>query len=110
MAITTKKWDAADYLKNADDIAAYLEAVIEDGDTKEILQALGIVARSAGMTEIAKKTGLGRESLYKALGPDGNPSFATVNNVLKALNLKITVTPVDVASDNILGAGLRAQG
>ena len=109
MAIKTKKWDAADYLKNADDIAAYLEAVIDDGDTKEIVQALGIVARSAGMTDIAKKTGLGRESLYKALGPDGNPSFATVNNVLKALNLKIKVTPV-IASDNVLDVGLRAQG
>lgn len=110
MAITVKKWDVADYLKSADDIAAYLEAVIEDGDTKEILQALGIVARSAGMTEIAKKTGLGRESLYKALGPDGNPSFATVNNVLKALSLKITVTATDVASDDAVAGRLRAQG
>lgn len=110
MAITVKKWDAADYLKSADDIAAYLEAVIEDGDTKEILQALGIVARSAGMTEIAKKTGVGRESLYKSLGPDGNPSFATVNSVLKALNLRINVTPMNVASDNRERGAVRAEG
>lgn len=110
MAIAIKKWDAADYLKTTDDIAAYLEAVVEDGDTKEILQALGVVARSAGMTEISKRTGLGRESLYKALGPNGNPSFATVNNVLKALNLKMTVTPVDVVSDNVMDAGMQARG
>lgn len=110
MAIRIKKWDAADYLKNADDIAAYLEAVIEDGSTKEILQALGAVARSAGMTEIAKKSGVGRESLYKALGPDGNPSFATVNNVLRALNLRITVTPADIASDNREATAVQAQG
>jgi probable addiction module antidote protein len=87
----TIAWDAADYLKTEDDITNYLEAAFEDGDPGLIAAALGDVARAKGMTQIAQAAGLGRESLYKALSPDGNPEFATVLKVMKALGLKLKV-------------------
>jgi probable addiction module antidote protein len=90
--VKTLPWDSADYLKTPEDIAAYLEAAFEDGDPELISLALGAVARSKGMTEIARRTGLGRQSLYKALSPEGHPEFATVLNVVRALGLKLTVT------------------
>ena len=85
----TRPWDAADYLEDLDDVVAYLEAAFEDGDPQVIAAALGDVARSRGMTAVAAKSGLGRESLYKALSRDGNPGFATVLNVLGALGLRL---------------------
>ena len=91
MARKTRRWDAAETLKTKRDIAAYLDAVLEDGDPDLLKAALGDVARSKGMTEIAHATGLGRANLYKALSPDGNPEFATVARVLKALGLRISV-------------------
>jgi len=91
-ATPTFPWTTEDHLKTAEDIAAYLEAVFEDGDVKLIGHALGAVARSQGMTEIAQRTGLGRQSLYKALSPEGRPEFATVLKVVRALGLKLTVT------------------
>ena len=80
MPLKTTLWDAADYLETKEDIAAYLDAVLEDGDPDLLRLALGTTARSKGMTEIAKAAGLGRSSLYRALSPDGNPEFATVAN------------------------------
>ncbi|MBL4808416.1 MAG: putative addiction module antidote protein, partial [Rhodobacteraceae bacterium] len=74
-----------------EDVAAYLEAVFEDGDSTLITHALGVVARAEGMTEVAKQTGLTRASLYKALSGDGNPEFSTVLKVVQALGLKMTV-------------------
>jgi probable addiction module antidote protein len=91
MALETRPWDAADVLKSKEDIALYLDAVLEDGDPELLKAALGDIARSKGMTEIAKAAGLGRASLYKALSPDGNPEFATVVKVLRALGLRLTV-------------------
>ena len=91
MALETTPYDTADYLETAADIAAYLEAVFEDGDPALITYALGTIARSEGMTEVAKATGLTRASLYKALSADGNPEFATVLKVIQALGLKLTV-------------------
>jgi probable addiction module antidote protein len=85
----TRRWDPADTLKSADDMAAYLEAALEDGDPALFTAALGDIARAKGMTEIARKTGLGRESLYKALAPDGNPEFATVLKVVRSLGLNL---------------------
>ena len=85
----TRHWDAADYLKSEEDMAAYLEAALEEGDPALFVAALGDIARAKGMTEIARKTGLGRESLYKALSPDGNPEFATVLKVVHSLGLKL---------------------
>jgi probable addiction module antidote protein len=89
--IKTKPWDSAAYLKTDEDIAHYLEAVFEDGDPSLVAAALGDVARAKGMAQIAKAAGLGRESLYKALSPEGNPEFATVLKVMRALGLKLKV-------------------
>jgi probable addiction module antidote protein len=91
--IKTTSWDAADYLKTDKKIVAYLEAVLEDGDPALVAAALGDVARAKGMTQIAQAAGLGRESLYKALSPEGNPELATVLKVVRALGLKLSVTP-----------------
>ena len=85
----TRPWDPADYLEDVNDVVAYLEAAFEDGDPRVIAVALGDVARSRGMTAVAAKAGLGRESLYKALSRDGNPGFATVLKLLEALGLRL---------------------
>ena len=66
-------------------MAAYLEAALEEGDPALVAAALGDIARAKGMAQIARETGLGRESLYKALSPEGNPEFATVLKVVRAL-------------------------
>ena len=89
--IKTTKWDAATHLKTDKDIAAYLEAALEDGDAALIAAAIGDIARAKGMSKIAKKTGLGRESLYKALSTNGNPEFATILKVINSLGLKLHV-------------------
>lgn len=91
MAIETTRWDITDHLKTRQDIADYLDAVLDDGDPELLKDALGVIARSQGMTDIAKAAGLSRSSLYKALSPDGNPEFATVASVLKALGLRLSV-------------------
>lgn len=88
----TIPWDSAVYLETPEDVVAYLDAVFEDGDAELIAHALGVVARSKGMTEIARRAGVGRQSLYKALSPEGRPEFATVLNVIRALGLKLTIT------------------
>src|SRR5215813_3125528 len=86
------RWDAADYLKSEQDMAAYLEACLEESpeDPALVAAALGDIARARGMVQLAKDTGLTREGLYKALSKDGNPSLGTVLKVLKALGLKLT--------------------
>lgn len=89
--VEVRKWDTAEYLKTPKQIAAYLEVAFEEDDPAMMMQALGNVARSEGMTEIAKATGLTRASLYKALSPEGNPEFATVLKVIRALGLRLTV-------------------
>ncbi len=89
--IKTRPGDSAAYLKSDEDIAHYLEAVFEDGDPKLVAAALGDVARAKGMSQIAQTAGLGRESLYKALSTEGNPEFATVLKVMRALGLKLKV-------------------
>ncbi len=89
MANQTKPWDAADHLKTKEDIVLYLEAAFEDGDPALIAAALGDAARARGMTKVAAEAGLGRESLYKALSPGGNPGFATVLKVMRALGLRL---------------------
>jgi probable addiction module antidote protein/putative addiction module killer protein len=91
MTRKTTVWNAADTLETKEDIAAYLDAVLEDGDPDLLKAALGDIARAKGMTTIAEAAGLGRANLYKALSPDGNPEFATVARVLKALGLRLSV-------------------
>lgn len=85
-------WDAADYLETEADIAAYLNAAFEDGDTSVIAAALGDVARAKGMTQLSKETGITRDGLYKALSSTGNPSLDTVQKVVKAFGLKLDVS------------------
>lgn len=92
MPLATTRWDAAETLETKEDIAAYLDAVLEDGDPELLKAALGDIARAKGMTEIARTSGLGRASLYKALSPGGNPEFATVAGVLRALGLRLAVS------------------
>lgn len=92
--IETRPYDPLRYLKTEEDMAAYLEAALEDGHPAVIAAALGNISRAKGMTKIARKAGLGRESLYKALSPEGNPEFATVLKVVRALGLRIHIEAV----------------
>lgn len=89
------QWDPVNHLKSEEDIAAYLEAALADGDPGVIAAVLGDIARARGMTKIAHDTGLGRESLYKALSPEGNPTFSTILKVIKALGLELHAFPCD---------------
>ena len=90
----TQPWDAANHLETKEDMAAYLEAALEDGDPALITAALGDITRSKGMTQISRDTGLGRESLHKALSIEGNPEFATILKVFQALGLRLQVTTI----------------
>jgi len=85
----TRPWDAAEHLQTEEDMVAYLEAAFEEGDPALIAAALGDIARAKGMTQVARETGLGRESLYKALSAQGNPEFATILKVVQALGLRL---------------------
>jgi probable addiction module antidote protein len=92
----SRPYDSAEYLDSDDAISAYIEEAMETDDPAFIAHALGTIARARGMSKIAKKAGLSRESLYKALGPDGNPEFGTVIRVMHALVLKFSVTATHV--------------
>ena len=85
------RYDSADYLIDIEAAAAYLEAALEEAgdDPAFIAQALGTIARSGNVSELARRVGMSREGLYKALSADGNPSFATIMKVTKALGLKL---------------------
>lgn len=85
---TTIPWDATDHLKTNEDMAAYLEAALDEGDASLVAAALGDIARAKGMTSVARTAGLSRESLYRALSPEGNPELATVLKVLRSLGLR----------------------
>ncbi len=89
--IKLRKWDSAEHLKSAEEIALYLDACLEEAgdDPAFIAKALGNIARARGMSQLARETGLGRESLYKALSGEGNPSFATILKVIHALGVKL---------------------
>ncbi|HEX7388136.1 MAG TPA: addiction module antidote protein [Castellaniella sp.] len=84
-------FDPARYLRDDQDIAAYLTQVIEEGNAGELAQALGVAARARGMTQIAQAAGIGRESLYKALRADASPRFDTIAKVCKALGVRLLV-------------------
>lgn len=83
------RWDAAERLASDEVVVAYLEAAFEDGDPALIAAASGDIARARGMTSVAADAGLGRDSLYKALSANGNPEFATVLKVVRALGLEL---------------------
>jgi probable addiction module antidote protein len=88
---TTTRYDVAEHLRTPEEMAAYLEACIEeaDGDATFIAKALGDIARAKGMSQVARDAGLSRESLYKALSGERSPGFETVLKVIKALGLKL---------------------
>ena len=85
-------FDMAEQLKTPEDIATCLQLALDDEDPGELAHALGIIARARGMTEIAEKSGIGREALYKALRPGSQPRFATIAKVMKALDIQLTAT------------------
>ncbi|MBA3810102.1 MAG: putative addiction module antidote protein [Caulobacteraceae bacterium] len=91
MGITTRAWDVTEHLDSEEAVAAYLDAVFEDGDPALIKAAIGDVARARGMSEIAAKAGISRVGLYKALSESGNPSFSTITAVMKALGVRLSV-------------------
>ena len=92
------RWDSADYLKTEEDVELYFELCLQEdpGDGSLIRRALSSIARARGMSQLARDTGLAREGLYKALSPEGNPEFATVMKVIKALGLKLGVQSAQV--------------
>ena len=87
----TRPFDPAEHLQTEEDILYYLEAAMEGNDPKHIARALGDVARSKGMSEIARRAGVGRQALYGALSENGNPTLETLVGVLNALGLQLTV-------------------
>lgn len=86
-------FDAADYLTDEETIAEYLTAALEDPNPDVFLVALRDVARARGMSQLAKDTGMGRESLYKALTPGAKPRYDTMLKIMHALGVKLTATP-----------------
>lgn len=92
--IKTRPFDMANYLTSEEDITEYLRQVLEDGDPTELAAALGDIARTRGMTQLAKDTGLSRESLYKSLSGERAPSSDTLFKVMRALGFKLTVQPL----------------
>ena len=91
MVLKVLPFDPAEHIETLDDIQHYLEAAMEGNDPRHIASALGDVARSQGMTEIARKAGVGRQALYNALSENGNPTLETLTSVLSALGLQLTV-------------------
>ncbi|TAN49092.1 MAG: putative addiction module antidote protein [Methylococcaceae bacterium] len=93
MAEIFTRYDSAEYLKTEADIAAYFEAALElaqaEDDPAFLLKAMGVIARTRNMTQLAKNSGISREGLYKALSGDGNPSFFTVMKLVRALGIKL---------------------
>lgn len=93
MTTETRPFDAAAYLDSPEAMLAYLDGAFADGDAGEIADALGVVARVRGMSQLAEETGLTRQALYKALSSDGNPEFATVLKVIRALGFRLHPEP-----------------
>ncbi len=95
-ALKLREWNSAEHLQTEEDMALYLEACLQEAgdDAAFIAKALGTIARAKGMSQVARDTGLGRESLYKALSGEGNPSFATILKVTTALGIRLHAAPL----------------
>ena len=104
MALKTTRFDASKYLETPEDIAEFLTAMFEEGDVRDVALGIGTVARSIGMTDLAKKTGLTREALYKATSDDGNPTLTTLLAVLKAFGLRLQPVAVGVSATETTAA------
>lgn len=89
----TRPFDPAQYLEDSESIAVYMTDALETGDPAFIADALGVVARAKGMSEVARAAGVSRESLYRALSADNNPELATVLRVVRALGLRLSAEP-----------------
>ncbi|WP_429500671.1 addiction module antidote protein (plasmid) [Robbsia andropogonis] len=98
-AVKFSRYDTADYLKTEEEIAAYLDAAMEDGDPGLIAAALGDVARARNISKLARDTGMSREGIYRALSGEGNPSFATVMKIAGALGLRLSFQPATQTHD-----------
>ena len=90
--MTIEDWDVTEYLDSPESIAGYLDAALEDGDTAMLQAAIGDVAKAMGMTAVAANAGVSRTSLYKSLTADAAPSFETINKVLQALGVRLSVS------------------
>ena len=97
--VKLKKWDVVEHLKTEDDMALYFEACLAEGDAALIAAALGDIAKARGMTQVARDTGLSRESLYKSLSGEGNPEFITIMKVINAMGLKLHAEAVFPAAN-----------
>ncbi|MDR0656433.1 MAG: putative addiction module antidote protein [Treponema sp.] len=91
MMETVSDWNTAEFLENKEDVMGYLEAALNEKDTKFLFKALGNIARSKGMAQLAKELNLSREGLYEALSPKGNPSFTTVVKVLDNMGFRLSI-------------------
>ena len=91
----TRPFKVQTYLETPEDRAAYLEAILEEGDPSLIAAGLGEIARAVGVTELARQTGLSREAIYKGFAPGGNPTLDTLAKATKALGLRLTVAPAE---------------
>jgi len=91
MKVTTRKWDTSEYLDSPEMIHEYLKAAFEQGDTELLITAIGNVAKAQGMSNIARKSNLSRQNLYKALSPHSTPKFDTIKKVIEALGCKMTL-------------------
>ena len=93
--IETRPFDVQNYLKTPEDRAAFLDAVLEDGDPSMIAAGLGEIAKAIGVSEFSRQTGISREAIYKGLVPGGNPTLETISKAAKALGLRLTVTAAE---------------
>lgn len=87
------KYDTADYLRTKEDMASYLQAVLEEKNVKHLIKAIGNIARANSMNKIAQDIGVSRESLYKSLNGETKVSFDTIYNILNSLELKLAIVP-----------------
>jgi probable addiction module antidote protein len=95
MTLKTYPWDPSERLDTPEAIVAYLDAALEDGDPRLIAAAIGDVARARGMSDLARETGLSRESLYRGLSEDGNPALGTILKVLQAFGVRLAAVPAE---------------
>jgi probable addiction module antidote protein len=98
MSVNLTRFDPADYLLSEEDMAAYLAECAEGDDPALIAHALGAIARARNLSQLARATGMTRAGLSRALARDGNPSFATISKVAKALGLKVSIAPAKAAA------------
>jgi len=92
MTVKLSKFDATEYLETDEDVAGFLSEALKTGDSEYVNHAFGVVARARGMTDIARRSGIKREALYRALSKTGNPQFKTIHEVIKAMGLTLTVS------------------